>query len=75
MVTIRHQKLASVEDVILQYFADNPGASITNKLIRQLSGEDDMQKVKLALQKLRTNGEIKLEDENASAFNYRYIKA
>jgi ATP-dependent DNA helicase RecG len=74
MVTIRHQKLASVEDVILQYFADNPGAFITNKLIRQLSGEDDMQKVKLALQKLRANGEIKLEDENASAFNYRYIK-
>lgn len=75
MVTIRHQKLASVEDVILQYFSDNPGASITNKLIRQLSGEDDMQKVKLALQKLRASGEIKLEDENASAFNYRYIKA
>lgn len=75
MVTIRHQKLASIEDVILQYFADNPEASITNKLIRQLSGEDDMQKVKLALQKLRANGEIKLEDENASAFNYRYIKA
>lgn len=75
MVTIRHQKLASVEDVILQYFVENPGASITNKLIRQLSGEDDMQKVKLALQKLRSNGEIKLEDENASAFNYRYIKA
>jgi len=75
MVTIRHQKLASVEDVIMQYFADNPGASITNKLIRQLSGEDDMQKVKLALQKLRTSGVIMLEDENASAFNYRYIKA
>ena len=75
MVTIRHQKLASVEDVILQYLTDNPGASITNKLIRQLSGEDDMQKVKLALQKLRASGEIKLEDENASAFNYRYIKA
>ncbi|MHB8149121.1 MAG: ATP-binding protein [Desulfobulbia bacterium] len=75
LVTIRHQKLASVEDVILLYFADNPGASITNKLIRQLSGEDDMQKVKLALQRLRGNGEIKLVDENASAFNYRYIKA
>ncbi len=74
LVTIRHQKLASVEDVILQYFAENPGASITNKLIRQLSGEDDMQKVKIALQKLRANGEIKLEDENASPFNYRYIK-
>lgn len=74
MVTIRHQRLASVEDVILQYFEENPDAVITNKLIRQLSGEDDMQKVKLALQRLRASGAIKLEDENASAFNYRYIK-
>lgn len=75
VVTIRHQKLASIEDVILQYLEENPEASIGNKLIRQLSGEDDMQKVKLALQKLRGNGDIKLEDENASPFNYRYIKS
>ena len=74
VVTIKHQRLAAVEDVILQYFSDNPGSSISNKLVRQLSGENDMQKVKLALQKLRASGEIKLEDENASAFNYRYIK-
>ena len=67
--------MASVEDVILQYFVDNPDSSISNKLVRLLSGEDDMQKVKLALQKLRGNGDIKLEDENASAFNYRYVKA
>ncbi|MEZ5480136.1 MAG: ATP-binding protein [Thiolinea sp.] len=44
IVTIRHQKLASIEDVVMQYFEDNPGASIGNKLVRQLSGEDDMQK-------------------------------
>ncbi|WMC12096.1 ATP-binding protein [Oceanimonas pelagia] len=75
IVTIRHQKLASIEDVVMQYFEDNPGTSIGNKLVRQLSGEDDMQKVKLALQKLRANGLIKLEDESASPFNYRYIKA
>jgi ATP-dependent DNA helicase RecG len=75
LVTIRHQKLASVEEVILQYFVDNPEASLSNKLVRQLSGEDDMQKVKLALQKLRANGDIKLEDEDATPFNYRYIKA
>ncbi|PKM18506.1 MAG: transcriptional regulator [Gammaproteobacteria bacterium HGW-Gammaproteobacteria-15] len=74
LVTIKHQRIASVEEVILQFFEENPGASISNKLIRQLSGEDDMQKVKIALQKLRTNGDIKLEDENATAFNYRYIK-
>lgn len=74
IVTIKHKKIASLEDVILQYFADNPDGSLTNKLVRQLSGEDDMQKVKLALQKLRANGEIKPEDKNANAFNFRYIK-
>lgn len=75
VVTIKHQKIASLEEVILQYFEENPGGSLTNKLVRQLSGEDDMQKVKTALQKLRASGEIKPEDENASAFNFRYIKA
>lgn len=75
IVTIKHKKIASLEEVILQYFADNPDGSLTNKLVRQLSGEDDMQKVKIALQKLRASGEIKPEDENANAFNFRYIKA
>lgn len=75
IVTIKHQKIASVEDVIIGYFEEYPGSVITNKLVRQLSGEDDMQKVKLALQKLRSTGRIKLENENVSAFNYRYIKA
>lgn len=75
LVTIKHQKIASVEEVILKHLEENPQSAITNKLVRQLSGEDDMQKVKLALQKLRANGQIKLEDENSSAFNYRYVKA
>lgn len=74
LVTIKHQKIASIEEVILHHLENNPDTVITNKLVRQLSGEDDMQKVKLALQKLRANGHIKLEDESASAFNYRYIK-
>lgn len=74
LVTIRHQKIASIEEVVLQYLNENPTAEVTNKLTRHLSGEDDMQKVKLALQKLRSNGHIKPIDENASAFNFRYIK-
>lgn len=75
LVTIKHQKIASVEEVILSYLEENPTAELTNKLVRQLSGEDDMQKVKLALQKLRAAGHIKPVDETASAFNFRYIKA
>jgi ATP-dependent DNA helicase RecG len=60
--------------VVLGYLTDNPGAEITNKLVRQLSGEDDMQKVKSALQRLRANGQIRPVDENVSAFNFRYVK-
>ena len=75
VVTIRHQRIASVIEVIEKHFDENPGGVINNKLIRQLSGEDDMQKVKKALQNLRKNGKIKVVDESANAFNVTYIKA
>lgn len=75
VVTMRHQRIASVEDVIIGYLDQNPNSVITNKLARQLSGEDDINKVKKALQKLRADGKIVLIDENASAFNYQYKKA
>lgn len=75
LVIIKHQKIASIEDVILSHLDSNPTAELTNKIVRQLSGEDDMQKVKIALQKLRTAGKIKPLDENATAFKFRYVKA
>lgn len=75
VVTVRHQRIASLEDIIIGYITENPSAELTNKLIRQLSGEDDMQKVKLALQKLRSNGHIKPVNEKARAFNFKYVKA
>ena len=73
-VTIKHQKLASIEDVIISYLTDNPDAQITNKLVRQLSGEDDINKVKKALQRLRRNGKILPVDKNSKAFEFKYIK-
>lgn len=75
IVTVRHQRIASLEDVILDYISQNPNAELTNKLVRQLSGEDDMQKVKLAVQKLRASGDIKPVDGKATAFNFKYVKA
>lgn len=75
LVTVRHQKIASIEDVVITHLQDNPNSVLTNKLVRQLSGEDDMQKVKKALQRLRAEGVIKPQDENASAFDFKYIKA
>lgn len=75
IVIIKHQTIASIEDIIIKYFLDNPSGQLTNKLVRQLSGEDDLQKVKKALQKMRENGLIKPLDPNAHAFRFRYIKA
>jgi len=75
LVTIKHQKMASVVDVIEKYFEENPKGIINNKLVRQLSGEDDMQKVKKALQRLKRAGKIKVADENAKAFNVTYVKS
>lgn len=74
VVTIRHQRMASVEDVVMQHLDENPTVLMTNKLARQLSGEDDINKVKKALQKLRADGKIEVVDPNAVAFNYQYKK-
>lgn len=75
IVTVKHQKIASVEDVVIKHIEENPESVITNKLVRQLSGEEDMQKVKKALQRLRQDGVIVPVDETAKAFNFSYIKA
>ncbi|HGW7877285.1 TPA: RNA-binding domain-containing protein, partial [Escherichia coli] len=45
VVIVKHQTIASIEDVIINYFKENPTGQLTNKLVRQLSGEDDLQKV------------------------------
>lgn len=34
LVTIKHQKIASIEDVIIGYFIENPNGELTNKLVR-----------------------------------------
>lgn len=75
VVTIRHQRMASIEDVVMEHLEGNPTAIITNKLARQLSGEDDINKVKKALQKLRADGKIEVVDPNVAAFNFQYRKA
>ncbi|HGY6586298.1 TPA: ATP-binding protein, partial [Escherichia coli] len=74
VVIVKHQTIASIEDVIINYFKENPTGQLTNKLVRQLSGEDDLQKVKKALQKLREEGVIKPLDPNANPFKFKYIK-
>jgi ATP-dependent DNA helicase RecG len=72
LVTIRHQRIATLEDIILEHLRSNPGVMITNKDVRELSGEDDVNKIKKSFQKLRRQGIIVPEDENTKAFNFRY---
>lgn len=72
VVTIRHQKLASIEDVVLDYLRKSPDSIITNKLARQLTGEDDINKVKKVLQRLRKAGRLVVLDEGARVFDYKY---
>lgn len=74
VVTMKHQRIASVEDVVMSYLDENPDAIITNKLVRQLCGEDDINKVKKALQKLRADKKLVLVNEGVHVFQYKYKK-
>lgn len=72
-VTIRYKKrIASLEDVIQKYFEENPEGTITNGDVRKISGEDDINKVKSALQRLRKLKIIEPVNPKASAFDYAY---
>ncbi len=72
-ITIQHKKIASLEDIILNYLSTHAGESITNKTVRELSGEDDVNKVKKAFQRLRSLKKIKPVDPNANPFDFAYI--
>lgn len=73
-VTIKHEKLASLIDIIRDHL--NKSDVISNKVIRELSGVDDVNKVKKALQTLRKRGEIEVIDagKNKNTFDYKYRK-
>lgn len=72
VVTLEHRKIASLIDVILEYLDDHP--TVTNKIIRELSGEDSENKVKKAFEKLREQGSIEPVDPDASRFKFEYRK-
>jgi ATP-dependent DNA helicase RecG len=72
-ITIKHKKLASLEDTIIAYLSGDPqNKTITNKIVRDISGEDDVNKIKKAFQKLRKLEKIVPLDEKASAFDFAY---
>lgn len=69
-VIIRHQKLASLEDEILNTLKEVH--QVTNKEIREQTGEEDMQKVKKAFQSLKRKKMIEPVDISASPFDYAW---
>jgi ATP-dependent DNA helicase RecG len=61
------------EDVIMDYLnGGHDDRTITNKMVRDLSGEDDVNKVKKAFQKLRKLGKIVPVNEKSNAFDFSY---
>jgi len=74
-IIIKYKRIAALEDLVLKYFEDNPNGHISNKMLREMSGEDDINKVKSALQRLRRMKKIEPVDPKANAFKYKYRKS
>ena len=72
VLTIEHRRIASLVDIIREYLEDHE--TVSNKPIREISGEDSENKVKKAFEKLRESGEIEPVDPYASRFKYEYRK-
>lgn len=73
VIVIRHTKIATIEQVVRDLFRENPNRSITNRKVREASGENDINIVKKSLQRLRKTGYIQLKEEGVNAFKYEYV--
>lgn len=56
LVTIRHERLASPEEMILEYLDEND--EISNRVVRQLTGIGSVNRVKRIFQKMMDAGAI-----------------
>lgn len=73
IVTIKHTRIATLEQIIRDLFRENPSRSITNKIVRIESGQQNINVVKKSLQALRKARYIKLKQRGVNAFKYEYI--
>lgn len=73
VIVIKHTKIATLEQVIRDLFREKPNRSITNRQVREASGEADINLVKKSLQRLRSAGYIQLKEKYVNAFKYEYI--
>lgn len=74
-VIINHTRISTPAQVIRDLFIENPNRKISNKIVREASGEKNINIVKKALQDLRKQDYIKPEDENVNVFKFKYILA
>ncbi len=72
VVKIYHRRMATLEQIIIDVFRKDPRAVITNKQIRAISGEQNINIVKKALQALRKAEYIEKTDKTSVTFNYKY---
>lgn len=59
MVQIRHERLASAEDIVMEYLNNPENTSITNRIARSLTGIKSENSMKLVFLRLRDRGEIR----------------
>lgn len=72
LVNIRHERLASPEQMIMEYLEVNP--EINNRKVRELSGIGSENKVKTIFQGLMKSGQIeRVPDRKGSASAYRLV--
>ncbi len=70
LVKVSHKPIASLPEIARKWLTEND--RISNKILRELSGEDSENKVKKALQKLREEGLIEAVDPDATVFKFEY---
>ena len=59
--------------MVRDLFREDPNRSITNRTVREVSGENDINVVNKSLQRLRSANYIKLKEKGVNAFKYEYI--
>jgi ATP-dependent DNA helicase RecG len=56
MVQIKHERLASAEDIVMEYLNNQENRSITNRIARGLTGIKSENSMKLVFLRLRDRG-------------------
>jgi len=70
VITLKHENIESYEEKILQYLKKND--TIANKQAREITGEEDKEKIKNVFKKLINRGEIEIVGHPKSKSEFKY---